>query len=143
MNSDKISLKSLLESILAYQDDLARLYEQAAKEGSDRTHFQSLRQLSSLNAQHATELKEILVSQAQTLDLQLSQKPEVLRPPAQEEAGDDEQSLIAKAFLAEKALQATCGNLLQTAQLPPSIRNILERQVQASQQAHTLLQGFL
>lgn len=129
--------------MLAYQDDLARLYEQAAKEGSDRTHFQSLRQLSSLNAQHATELKEILVSQAQTLDLQLSQKPEVLRPPAQDEAGDDEQSLIAKAFLAEKALLATCGNLLQTAQLPPSIRNILERQVQASQQAQVLLQGFL
>ena len=143
MNSDRISLKSLLESILSYQDDLAKLYEQAAKEGSDRTHFQTLRQRSSLNAQHATELKEILVSQAQTLDLQLSQKPEVLRPAAQDEAGDDEQSLIAKAFFAEKTLLATCGNLLQTAQLPPSIRNILERQVQASQQAYSLLQGFL
>lgn len=143
MNAEKTTLKSLLEGILSFQNDLAKLYEQAAKEGSDRTHFQSLRQLASLNTQHATELKEILQSQSQTLAVEPSHKPEVFGTAARDEAGDDEQSLIAKAFLAEKALLATCKALLETAHLPPSIQNVLERQVQASQQAQSLLQGFL
>jgi hypothetical protein len=143
MNSEKNSLKSLLEGILSFQNDLAKLYEQAAKEASDRALFQSFRQLASLNAQHATELKDILESQPETLEVQLSKKPEVLRSVAREEIGDDEQSLIAKAYLAEKALRETCKSLLETAQLPPSIHNILERQLQASQQAYALLQGLL
>jgi hypothetical protein len=143
MNSEKISVKSLLEGILSFQDDLAKLYEQAAKEGSDRTHFQSFRQLASLNAQHATELREILENQPQTLDLELGKRPGVGHSAARQEAGDSEQSLMVKALVTEKALLAACSALLKSGQLPPSIQQILERQSQASQQAYTLLQHFL
>jgi hypothetical protein len=143
MNSEKISLKSVLEGILSFQQDLAKLYEQAAKEGSDRAHYQSFRQLESLNAQQATELKEILESQPETLDVEIPSHAGVFPPAARQQAGDEEGSLVAKAFLAEKTLLETCKTLLETAHLPPSIQNILERQSQASQQAQSLLHDFL
>lgn len=144
MNPEMITLKSSLEAIVAFQDELASLYEQAAKEGADRAHFQSFRQLESLNAQYATELRELLQSHSEALAVPLSQQPQVPRPAAQQQpAGESERSLMAKALSTEKTLQDACAALLQTAPLPTSVQPLLERQIQASRQACSLLENFL
>lgn len=143
MASEKNTLKALVGSIISYQEELAKLYEQAAKEVSDRQTFQFFRQLTSQNEQHATELKALLEHQPGNKEIQVDNKKEGLNAEKLDGAGYDESVLVNIAIKAEKKLIDTFEDLLETDQIPASVKQAMKNQLEFNKHSYQLLQDLL
>jgi uncharacterized protein (TIGR02284 family) len=134
---------STLQQVTQFMNDGMVTYEQSAKETQEPMLQRLYRLLLSQRAEFATELNQIIQNHHGEVETGTSEKSQLYRQWLEFKAGcstEKERSLIDLNLYGEEWAQKAYLEALEKEGLPQSIRQTLERQRQACQQAYEQLQ---
>jgi uncharacterized protein (TIGR02284 family) len=139
--SDK-HIVSTLQQVAQFVNDAQVRYEQAVKETQEPALQRLYRLLLSQRAEFATELNQIIQNYHGEPETGTTEQGLLYRLWLDLKGGCDvnkEQTLIDLNILGEEWFQKAYQEALEKEDLPQSVRQILERQLQSSQQAYAQL----
>jgi uncharacterized protein (TIGR02284 family) len=139
--SDK-HIVSTLQQVAQFVNDAQVRYEQAVKETQEPALQRLYRLLLSQRAEFATELNQIIQNHHGEPETGITEQGLLYRLWLDLKGGCDvnkEQTLIDLNILGEEWFQKAYQEALEKEDLPQSVRQILERQLQSSQQAYAQL----
>jgi uncharacterized protein (TIGR02284 family) len=143
MKRSEKEIISTLQQVTQFMNDGMVTYEQAVKETQEPMLQRLYRLLLSQRAEFATELNQIIQNHHGEAETGTSEKSQLYRQWLEFKADcptGKESSLMDLTLYGEEWAQKAYQEALEKEGLPQSIRQLLERQRQACQQAYAQLQ---